>query len=788
VTSALGADGNRSGTPPAERGGPDPDRPAGIFVVLAELGLLAAAFGTAAGFSRLFVGWGFLGSLAVPLVASWGSGVVLRRLRVPVGWAALASLAFAVVVLTWRFAPGTSFLGVPTADSAALIRGELRDSFGEFSRMVAPVEPTDGFLVVLAAVMWVFGFFADTAAFRYRGPVQAVIPYASTFVASGILARESGRTGAALCFVAGMAIYAVTQRTLLASQRRWVRGEAGRGSWAVAGAGAALAVVAVVAGVLVGPQLPGDTQAVVDLRSLGSGGGARTVVSPFVGVRSFLGPQSDQVMFTVQSDTPSYWRLTSLEQYDRNRDIWVSRGTYRRVDDTLDVTSPAGVPTRSTRQTFRIDALGGLWLPAAFQPVRVTAEVPISYDQGSSSVIVRDSSLQQGTTYLVDSEIPGLDAAALSGAVPRAGVDSVYTQDPGLSPSVAALARRVTQGTTTPFQQAMALQTFFRGDRFRYDTTVDYRDAEDPVAAFLAEGRGFCQQFASTFALMARSLGLPARVAVGFTQGDNVARLPSSGVTDDPGFVVRGRHAHAWPEVYFDQVGWVPFEPTTGRGNPQATSYTGVEPAQAEPPPAQAATTTVPATTVAGSPTTPTTTAPGGNGLDAVQDPARADGGRDGSDASGPWPWLAAAAGTVVLALLLARLLLGRRRRQRLRRDPHGGRVAAAWDDAVGWLSVVGLAPERDETPSEFAQRAGRSDVLAAPAADDGGGDSDRAGDSADATAALDELAWAETVRRFGAGVPSDELCASAESAAAVVADRVRSRTSRRQHARHLVR
>ncbi len=67
---------------------------------------------------------------------------------------------------------------------------------------------------------------------------------------------------------------------------------------------------------------------------------------------------------------------------------------------------------------------------------------------------------------------------------------------------------------------------------------------------------------------MARSLGIPARVAVGFTHG----------VAANGSFTVLGKNAHAWPEVWFDQLGWVAFEPTPGRGAPGAEDYTGVAP------------------------------------------------------------------------------------------------------------------------------------------------------------------------------------------------------------------
>ena len=711
----------------------------------------------------------------------------------PVGIAALVSTAVAVVVLTWRFAPGTSFLGLPTGATVDVLRQQLEASFGDFSRLVAPVESTDGFMVVLAAILWVFGFFADTAAFRYRGPVQAVIPYASTFVASGILARDAGRAGAALCFLGGMGVYAVTQRALQASERRWIRGESGRGSWSVAVAGGLLAIVAVLAGVVLGPRLPGDTEAVVDLRSLGQGGGSRTVVSPFVGVRSLLGDQSDQILFTVESPTGAYWRLTSLEQYDPGRDIWVSRGTYRRVEDELDPTVSRNVDTTTLDQRVQIEGLGGLWMPAAYQPVRVEGDTGISYDQGSSSVIVRDASLDVDTAYSVTSALPDVTAAALSMAEQRDRVDPVYLQDPDLSPDVQQMAADVTQRAATPYQRALALQDWFRAD-FTYDTAVDFRDEEDPVAAFLEARAGFCQQFSSTFALMARSLGLPARVAVGFTPGDpvNLAADVTGGDTDAagtdgnaadgarPGFVVRGRHAHAWPEVYFDGVGWVPFEPTPGRGNPQATSYTGVAPEQAGAPPDQAATTTTPSTTQA--PGTPATTTPAGGGVDAVADP-RATQDRAGGDDAPRWPWALALLPAVAVLALGARVLARRRRGARLRHDPHGGRVAAAWADTLGWLAAVGIHPGPGETPLEFASRAGQQ-LGAGPVA---GVDGPEAQDEAVATRAVTDLAWAETVRRFGSGDPTEEQCERAEEAASELRDVVRARATRRQQVQHLV-
>ena len=116
----------------------------------------------------------------------------------------------------------------------------------------------------------------------------------------------------------------------------------------------------------------------------------------------------------------------------------------------------------------------------------------------------------------------------------------------------------VTAGATTPYDKALALQNWFRNE-FTYDLNVQSGHSDDAILSFLRIRRGYCEQFAGTFGVMARAIGLPSRVAVGFTKGE----LKRDGL-----YHVYGRNAHAWPEVWFDGVGWVLFEPTPGRGAP----------------------------------------------------------------------------------------------------------------------------------------------------------------------------------------------------------------------------
>src|SRR5262249_18439893 len=148
-----------------------------------------------------------------------------------------------------------------------------------------------------------------------------------------------------------------------------------------------------------------------------------------------------------------------------------------------------------------------------------------------------------------------------------------------------------------PYTKAKALRDYFRGSDFTYDTKVDSFDNGSAILQFLNDKRGFCVQFASAYAVMARTLGIPARVAVGFTPGERDANGT---------FHVSSHDAHAWPEIYLNGVGWTHmFDPTPPRA--------GVAPAPggSELPNEAAVNTTV---TPAPTPTTPATAAPPSRG------------------------------------------------------------------------------------------------------------------------------------------------------------------------------
>ena len=185
-----------------------------------------------------------------------------------------------------------------------------------------------------------------------------------------------------------------------------------------------------------------------------------------------------------------------------------------------------------------------------------------------------------------DSGVPYRITASVSTAEPddlrAAGADYApwvwtrYTALPGaMPPRVAALAARITADAATPYDQAIAVESYLK-DNYAYNLAIDPPPfGADGVDYFLFDSRqGYSEYFGSAMTVLLRSVGIPARMVTGYTAGDAIP-------DDDPDsnvYIVADHHSHGWTEVYFNGYGWIPFEPTPGK----------TIPAVAPPPPAAA--------------------------------------------------------------------------------------------------------------------------------------------------------------------------------------------------------
>ena len=187
--------------------------------------------------------------------------------------------------------------------------------------------------------------------------------------------------------------------------------------------------------------------------------------------------------------------------------------------------------------------------------------------------------MEDGTEYRVISEVPQPTEEQLQGAGNDypASVRERFLQLPEDMPEeVPAAAQKIERdyGAYTPYGTARAIEQYLLYDGgFTYNLDADYRRADRALEKFLSEDgdrEGFCTQFATSMALIARERGIPSRVVYGSTQGE---------ADEINEYIVRGRNMHTWVELYFPGIGWYPFDPTPGFVLPQAMESNAPRPA-----------------------------------------------------------------------------------------------------------------------------------------------------------------------------------------------------------------
>lgn len=693
------------------------------LLVGAEVGLAGVSLVTVLGMARLFEGGDWVGPLAAHVVAAHLVAAVVRRRGLPLAATAGAMVVGAGLVGAWASYWSTTTLGLPTGATWSAMRADLGDAWNLYQDVVAPAPVETGFVLASGLAVWCIAYVADWAAFRLWVPFEATLPAGTLFLFTALLGSDRGRGWATGLYAGSVIGFLLLHR--LARQEgasHWVADRRVAGQRSLLAAGAALGLLAVLAGTVLGPAFPGAASpGVIDPRSFRTGADSRVTISPLVDIKARLVQQAQVEVFQVRSSQRAYWRLTSLERFDGR--IWSSSGSYGKAGATLPTAIEASVPTATIDQSFVIEALAAIWLPTAYEPRALEIEgASVRYDDASSTLIVdTDVPDSDSLTYRVQSASPRLaadDLAGLTGEAPAA-IRERFLGLPGDFPArVRDLALQLTEGAASPAAKALALQDHLR--TFDYSLDVPAGHSDGALESFLFETKvGYCEQFAGAFAAMARSIGLPARVAVGFTPGEAAA--------DDPElYRVRGEYAHAWPEVYLEGAGWVAYEPTPGRGMPGAEGYTGV--------PEQQAAASAPGDSVQSPPlsTTPTTTPTdqpptGGPTRDPLDDLLTGQG-----DATTPEPDPSASryvteplrrVGPVVLALVAlyalafpAGLLLWRARRRRRAVSPQE-RIELAWVEAAEIATLAGFAEQPSDTPAERAGHLAAAVPDGAPAA-----------------------------------------------------------------------
>lgn len=269
---------------------------------------------------------------------------------------------------------------------------------------------------------------------------------------------------------------------------------------------------------------------------------------------------SDHEELVIESPKPSRWRLGGYTSYTgsgwEQRDAVTNTAESRipTAEGTPD--SPAYDIRVTTRRPFR--ALATVWRPAfAAAPNRN----PAVTSEGS---VVVDDPLESGETYLTATYgPPSTTAASSSTASPPLSIRDRYTQLPeDTPPELAEFTSELTADAETPYESAVAVESWLERNK-SYSLEASHDPDNDVASEFVFEmDAGYCQYFATSMAAMLRTQGIPARYVTGYGVGEQI---------DDNTYLVRGKDAHAWVEVYIGDVGWVSFDPTPADGRVDAS-------------------------------------------------------------------------------------------------------------------------------------------------------------------------------------------------------------------------
>jgi transglutaminase-like putative cysteine protease len=543
--------------------GPDP-------VVAAATGTVAAGvLLTTLPLRSIFTDWSWL-VIGVGCVLPYLAVVVLLRLRsAPRWWHAVAGLLASILMVLWVFVPQHLLLGVLPTPSSLTDVGDLVSAAGtSMQQEHAPLASTGPLRLLVAAALVALVALTDVVGVVLRRPLLAAAPLVEVLA---IASATSSRAAHPIWFAAaaGGFLLILLSGTRL-QDRAWgpsVDGSAGR-----LGGARRMAVTGVLAALIVPLALPSVSVNVLARATHHSGNGTgsgsgQIVLNNLASLRGSLQRPTPAQLFRVQvsNGAPFYVRQEVNDRF--SNDGWqpsppLPEDSLTPLGDGPFPVSPfdqdrAGqTPAVKYDAHFTILALGGATLPILSDPESLQSPVGGAWSSATASVL--RSQLRRGMSYSEVVQQPAPSIAALREAPEWSGDDQAREKLlglPELPGSVRELTNRLTAGLERPYDRAKAISDYFTNGKngFVYSLTAPADDGRNALVTFLDKKQGFCQQYAAAAAVLMRQAGLPTRVVLGYTH-----RQPdSNGV-----FTVTTSDAHAWVEVYFQSIGWIPFDPT----------------------------------------------------------------------------------------------------------------------------------------------------------------------------------------------------------------------------------
>jgi transglutaminase-like putative cysteine protease len=307
--------------------------------------------------------------------------------------------------------------------------------------------------------------------------------------------------------------------------------------------------------------------------------------SVYFGDNTLLGdqaPESDAIIFTATSEIKSpntriYWSAHSYDSYSNGE--WKSSvgetKEYNPVDFEIEIAD------NKQRSMISFNIYGNIPLTTLFlpsEPLWINYKGLINYIEypdGTSDIISfhAQHTLNPGETYVVYASIENASVEALrqtSTNYPEWIIEKYLKLPDNISERVTNLAQEITQDKNTAYDKTIAITNFLR-DNISYSNSIPTSPKNvEPIDWFLFDyQKGFCNYYATAEVLLLRSIGIPAKFSLGYSEGES---------NQNGTYIVRQRNTHAWPEVFFPGIGWVIFEPTSSQPQIIRTPYNASQP------------------------------------------------------------------------------------------------------------------------------------------------------------------------------------------------------------------
>ncbi|MGW3492737.1 transglutaminaseTgpA domain-containing protein [Streptomyces sp. NPDC001020] len=543
----------------------------------------------------------WLFQVAFLVTVQTGVGALARRVPLARALTIACQAVVSLMLLTLIFAREQAVAGFIPGPGAIKHFGVLLQSGADdVGRYATPAPLTPGIRLMTVGGVLVIGLLVDALAVTFRAAAPAGLPLLALYsVAAGL--SDGGADW--LWFLVAAGGYLML---LLAEGRdrlsQWGRvfsgaprpqGADSRGAVAPVRTGRRIGAVALGIALVAPLALPSLENNLLNGTGPGVGSGVGdsgtiSAVNPLVSLRDSLNVDQDRQVMAYRTNTRDtqdmYLRIIALDDFDGT--TWKPAQRHiTAVPDTLPTPTGLAGDVRRTEVDTRISAADWYaqdWLPMPYPATQVKIKGSWRYEPVGRMLVGDHGQNTRGAQYEVKSLIVQPAAEQLATAPePPASLKRAFTKVPPSLPAVVAeTARKITAGSRNHYEEAVKLEDYFAVDGgFVYSTQVQVGTGSGAIARFLKDKQGFCEHFSFSMAAMARTLGIPARVAVGFTPGSPQA---------DGSMSVGLQDAHAWPELYFEGVGWTRFEPTPNRGSrpdyTQSETPHGQDPVETLPP------------------------------------------------------------------------------------------------------------------------------------------------------------------------------------------------------------